>query len=561
MIWEWKWACKWWGTKNDPAKAGSFAFIIVPNRNNLLKIDKTSLFLVTILTLTGFFIRFYAPSVSVIPVNDGGLFYSMIEDLGSNHYLLPLVTSYNHADIPYAYPPFAFYLYGLIADLAHIQLLDLMRILPSFISALTIPALYTLALKVTESKGASILATAAFAFIPRAFEWIIMGGGATRSLGLLFALLALQRIYSLFSIGKSTDLIPAIIFSSLVVYTHPEAAVHTALSSIFFYLWLNRTRKGAVHAILIATGVLIITSPWWATIIQRHGLSVMLAPMTAVSQDNINLPARIFQLFIFQFTDEPLLDLFGLLGLIGMFTLFAHKRYLVPVWLLTIYLIEPRGSMLYIMTPLAIAIGYGLEKIILPGLNIADKPSTAHQDDSELPWEQHLLSGNMAKIFIVFVFAYGVMSSFYVVSESLINLTLTTQDLEALEWVHNNTPENGIFLVITQNHPLLDSSSEWFPALSNRKSAATVYGYEWVNDGFFGKRMNRARELQACASQDTPCLDTWYSSTNPAFVYIRKLKSNKPVDVPLIDHLQFSPQYEAIFENETVIIFRKSSER
>jgi len=525
-----------------------------------LKIDKTSLLLVIILTLIGFFIRFYAPSVSVIPVNDGGLFYSMIEDLRSNHYLLPLVTSYNHADIPFAYPPLAFYLYGLIADITHVQLLDLMRVIPAFISALTIPALYTLAVKVTKSKATSIMAAAAFAFIPRAFEWIIMGGGVTRSLGLLFTLLALQRTYSLFSTGKTTELIPAIILSSLVVYTHPEAAVHTILSSILFYLWLNRTRKGAVNAMLVALGVLVITSPWWVTIIQRHGLSVMFAPLTAVRQDNIDLPTRIFQLFIFQFTDEPLLDLFGMLGLVGMFTMLAQKRYLVPVWLLTVYLIEPRGSMLFMMTPLAIAIGYGLEHLILPGLNKAEEPSALAQENDETSREQEIFTGKMAKFFLGFVFAYGVMSSFYVVTQSLVNLTLNAQDLDAFTWVHNNTPENSIFLVVTQNHPLLDSTSEWFPALTGRKSAATVYGYEWVNDDLFGKRVDQARELQACAAQDASCIDTWHSTNIPAFVYIRKMTNNKSVDVPLIAHLHLSSQYESIFENETVIIFRKSSE-
>ena len=528
-----------------------------------MKIDKTSLLLLIFLTLTGFFIRVYAPSIAVIPVNDGGLFYSMIEDLRSSHYILPFITTYNHANIPFAYPPLAFYLYGLMADAAHIPTLDLMRILPALISALTIPALYNLAVDITKLRIASLLAAAAFAFIPRAFEWIIMGGGVTRSLGLLFTLLALQRIYRLFSTGKTTEAIPAIIFSSLVVYTHPEAAVHTVLSALFFFLWINRSKKGAVHAILIAAGVLVITAPWWATVIHRHGLSVLAAPLTAVKQDNINLLTRIFQIFIFQFTDEPLLDLFGVLGLVGVFTMLAKRHYLVPAWLLTVYLIEPRGSLLYIMTPLAIAIGYGLEKLILPGLNKISETAVGLEQSKDNPPEQQLLAGKMTKFFIGFVFAYGVMSSFYVVSQSLTNLTLTAKDLEAFEWVHDSTPGDSRFLVITQNHPLLDSTSEWFPALTDRTSVATVYGFEWVNDGLFGERVDRARELQSCASQDASCLDAWRAAIddNSSFVYIRKVTNNKPVDVPLIAHLHLSSQYEEVFENETVIIFRKNSGR
>jgi len=36
------------------------------------------------------------------PINDGGMFYSMILDLQANHYVAPLFTTYNHTSIPYA---------------------------------------------------------------------------------------------------------------------------------------------------------------------------------------------------------------------------------------------------------------------------------------------------------------------------------------------------------------------------------------------------------------------------------------------------------------------------
>ena len=57
-------------------------------------IDPAIIFLI-IATLIGGFIRFYIVLQSDFPLNDGGLFYTMIKDLIANNYHLPLVTSYN----------------------------------------------------------------------------------------------------------------------------------------------------------------------------------------------------------------------------------------------------------------------------------------------------------------------------------------------------------------------------------------------------------------------------------------------------------------------------------
>ncbi|HLI28429.1 MAG TPA: hypothetical protein VKZ60_15265, partial [Chloroflexota bacterium] len=51
------------------------------------------------------------------PLNDGGLFYAMTEDLRGAGFTLPWYTSYNAERIPYAYPPLGFYLAGALAAL------------------------------------------------------------------------------------------------------------------------------------------------------------------------------------------------------------------------------------------------------------------------------------------------------------------------------------------------------------------------------------------------------------------------------------------------------------
>src|SRR5919204_6989211 len=68
---------------------------------------------------------------SNFPLNDGGLFVAMSQDVLANHFALPAVTSYNAADrIPFGYPPLAFYIVAGLHALLGTDLLTLARWVP-----------------------------------------------------------------------------------------------------------------------------------------------------------------------------------------------------------------------------------------------------------------------------------------------------------------------------------------------------------------------------------------------------------------------------------------------
>ena len=77
--------------------------------------------------MIGFAVRLASALQTQFPLNDGGLFYDMIVDLQGADYSLPIYATYNQAEIPFAYPPLAFYVTGLLADLLHVTVLDLVR--------------------------------------------------------------------------------------------------------------------------------------------------------------------------------------------------------------------------------------------------------------------------------------------------------------------------------------------------------------------------------------------------------------------------------------------------
>jgi hypothetical protein len=525
------------------------------DQSRLSKKDSTLITVVLFFTLIGLAIRLTAPLQAVFPLNDGGLFYGMIVDLQAANYALPIYATYNSVTLPFAYPPLAFYLTGWLADWLRIPALDLVRILPALISALTIPAFFLLAKEITDSKLQIVFGVFAFTMLPRGFDWLIMGGGITRSFGLLFALLTMTFVYRFYNGYKSRHLLASILFGALTVVTHPEATVHTAITALVFYLWQDRSLKGFLFSLGIAVGILALTSPWWVLTISRHGIDPFMAAMDASGQDSINPLIGLFIFFRFLFTDEPFLPILATLGLVGLFASLARKQTLLPAWLFILHLIEPRGGPLYMMIPLALLIGYALENVILPALRPkGDNPSPV---DARQALES-VLRRKASRYFLLFLFAYSAMAAYSTSLKIIQELSLQPLDLEAFTWVKENTPGDSQFLLITGQLPLRDAWSEWFPVLTGRHSQATVFGYEWINDGKFGNRVEAYKNLQACSHEDINCLEKWEQGSNNPYSYVYIYNRVDPIRFPLTIHLQQDDNYELVFLNDQTMVFQKA---
>jgi hypothetical protein len=516
------------------------------------KNDSTMIVVVLFFTLIGLAIRLSAPLQAAFPLNDGGLFYGMIIDLQAANYALPVYATYNSVDIPFAYPPLAFYLAGLLADLFQIPVLDLVRLLPALISALTIPAFYLLAREITDSKIQIVFGVFAFSLLPRDFAWLIMGGGITRSFGLLFALLTMASAYRFYNGHERRHQIACILLGALTAVTHPEATVHTAITALVFYLWRDRSLKGFFGSLGIAGAILLLTTPWWGLVVSRHGIDPFLAAFTATGQDSLNPLVGLFIFFRFLFTDEPFLAILAMLGLIGIFASLARRQTLLPAWTFILHLVEPRGGPLYMMVPLALLIGYALENVFLPALRPkGDNPTPANAREAL----ESVLRWKASRYFLLFLFAYSTMSAYSTSLKIKDELSLGTADLEAFAWVKANTPEEGQFLLVTGQLPLRDAWSEWFPVLTERHSQATVFGYEWVNDGQFEKRVEAYKTLQACSRENIACLHTWTEGSSEEFSYVYLFNRAGPTRLPLTVLLQQDTNYKLVFQNEQSMIF------
>src|SRR5512134_673943 len=383
--------------------------------------------------LLGTFMRFSPTLLAGFPVNDGGMFTVMVEDLKSSGYLLPAFTTYNHLNIPYAYPPLGFYLGRIAADLFSWTAVEALRWLPAFFASLSIPAFYWLALRLLKNKYYAAVSTVFFALMPRALSWFVMGGGLTRSPGQFFMLLTLATVIRLYQENRRKDIFLAGILGGLAVLSHPEAAVHTFVSAIFLWLMLSRKKAAFLNSIAVGVIVLVVTAPWWATVISQHGLG----PLVSGAQTGQKTLA-IFHLLFFVFTEEPYATVIAVLGLIGIADRLLRRDYLLPLWMVLPFFVEGRSAAGPAAIPLAMLAASGLIDVVIPGVQAA---MGARKDEE--PSEK--ISGTERNIFI-YLAAYLLFST-YQFGFQLSSATLYPGDREAMRWVRENTPEDARFLV------------------------------------------------------------------------------------------------------------------
>ena len=98
-----------------------------------LNANEQGILILCIAIIFGAWFRIMPAWMAGFPINDGGMFYTMILDLQANHYAAPLFTTYNQASIPFAYPPLGFYVGAGLSDLLNVSPLAIIRWLPGII--------------------------------------------------------------------------------------------------------------------------------------------------------------------------------------------------------------------------------------------------------------------------------------------------------------------------------------------------------------------------------------------------------------------------------------------
>jgi hypothetical protein len=498
----------------------------------------------------GSFVRFNPNLLSDFPLNQGGMFAVMVDDLKSSHYLLPAFTTYNQANIPFAYPPFGFYAGALVSDFFGLTALQVLRWVPAFFASLSIPAFYLLALWLLKTKYYAAVATLFFALMPRAFSWFVSAAGLTRAPGQFFLLLTLAFVVRLYNENRRRDLFWTGLFAGFTILSHPEAAVHMITSVILLWAILARSRAAFINLLGVGIVALIVTAPWWATVLHYHGIDPLLG---AVQTGQKSL--AILNLLFFDFTEEIYATLIAILGLIGIGRCLTRKEYLLPLWLALPFLVEGRSAALPAAIPLAMLASIGFIDVIVRSLS---------------PIVEQKLEGSEKISFVetsllTYVLLYLFFSA-YQYGTQLSASSLSLSDRESMNWIHENTPQGSRFLVLTGTNSLsCDLALEWFPALSDRQSIYTVQGTEWTMGANFATYVQSTYAVQRCLSDsDVSCLDSAVNRSDYDYVYVTKTPRPdcRPIHLPnafyyFLESMRAEPGFQAVYESEDVIIFNK----
>ncbi len=487
------------------------------------------------------------------PLNDGGMFLVMVEDLKPG-FVLPEYTSYNGGEIPYAYSPLAFYLTAGLSEVGGWSTVDLLRILPLLFSVLTIPAFFLLARTLLPSQLMAAVATLIFATIPTSFSWMIAGGGLTRSPGFFFAILAIWQASQMFSSGSRRHLAPASVLAALALLSHLEMGWFAAFSIGMILLFHPKTRQNLKNAIFLALAVLALTAPWWLSLVVRLGSE----PLLAALQTGDHSPETLLRLLSLDFTGDAFFPMAIGLGLLGLAASLRDRRFLIPVWLLLIFLLDPRKAPTTVTVPLAMLAAYGFFEAVLPLLR-------QHGSSISPGWSSRAVYTG----FGIFLVVYAPIAAFgSALSETSPLHSLSEGNRLAMYWARDHTPADARFVVVPSVQRWgIDATAEWFPALSERISITTVQGSEWLPNSIYSQRIDAYAALADCTGQNAACLEEWAVDLEFSHIYIAKGRpSLSDLDrpgqklnccTPLIASLAGSAAYVQIYDSPDAAIFRK----
>ncbi len=503
--------------------------------------DKRRIVLWAIILL-GAVLRFLPGLQTDFPLNDGGMFLSMIRDLRANQYLLPTVTSYNFSGIPYAYPPFGMYVAAFLSGIFSISDISILRWLPAIVSAAIIPVFYWLSLQIFDSESKAFISTTLYAVMPASFDWLVMGGGLTRSFGILFSLLAIGYACLLFRDKKNKAIYWLTLFSALAVLSHPEVGLQTAAICFLMWLFFGRNLTGLKNAVLVAVGTALLTAPWWLTVLIQHGF----APFASAVQTGVRetLLASLFHSF---FSTQGSLPILPILSLLGILVTVRKRDFLLSAWAFLPFFVDPRNAPAVAIFPFLLLSSEGLyflkEEFERAYFNTMGDKKNASIHPSV--WATTAFS-----ILLIYLFVLSFNST-----GNLSRISLKETDRETMAWIKENLPPESRFLLITnagQISPMTDSYQEWFPVLAERQSQNTLQGREWTLGSAFFPYSQQLVALQTCT--DAGCLNEWTKHNHVQEEYI--LIQTKRASPKLITSLQADGHYQVVYQSTVAVIFK-----
>jgi hypothetical protein len=235
--------------------------------------------------------------------------------------------------------------------------------------------------------------------------------------------------------------------------------------------------------------------------------------------------------------------------LIGLVAVLAQKQFLLPVWLVVPFFVDPRSGSGMALMPMSMLAAYSFDQVLAPAL--------LSLRGHEGPWltDRFVTLSMMGMAFYMFF-----NSSVY--GLGLAGASLSAVDRETIAWVDANIPTGSDFLLLTgEQYSMKDPFQEWFPALTRQHSQTTLQGAEWTLGADFFPFYGELVALQHCA--DVSCIAAWSERTGLGYEYLLVKRIPEGGNsllggslALLLDSACNSNQYKPIYETGKVVIFK-----
>ena len=381
-----------------------------------------------------------------------------------------------------------------------------------------------------------------------------MGGGITRSFGLTFLFLTITFANRLY---KRTSGLPAplwvhalltAIFGALAFLSHPETGVLAASFCILLWLFRGRSKQTFLWSVAVAVGVVVLSAPWWGTVLTQHGLAPFQSAMQTSDDGNFHLA----KLLTFQFGGGgTFFSLTIALGFVGLLAQLAGKKFFLPVWLLLPFIVDPRSANGVALIPMSMMAAYGFDIVLAPALLVLRGHEGAWLSD-------RFITLSMLGI------AFYLFFSSAIYGLGLVAGSLSAADRETIAWVEENIPPGSDFILLTgEQYSMKDPFQEWFPALTAQRSLTTLQGKEWTLGEEFFPFYGELVALQHCSNFECVADFGEQNGLRHQYLLITILpdESAPPLQGSLellLVSVRNSNQYEVIYESGNAIIFEYS---
>jgi hypothetical protein len=389
---------------------------------------------------------------------------------------------------------------------------------------------------------------------------MVMGGGLTRSLGLLFALVTLRQLVRMYT-TRSWRLVPSVaVAAALTVLSHLGTAPLVAFSGALFLLAYGRHQKAVLMSAVAAIGAAVLSAPWWGTVLAYHGPGPFIAAAaTGGSIFRALNPADVVETLAHSGlgTGESVLALIGMLGALGFFYAMTMGDWVLPAWWITIIVMDARQGSTFATIPISMLAGVAVVHLLLPAMR---RPLgvTLRRNPGRARWTPAALLA----LFVVFSAATALTRSPKVVGGLPDLVGLSPGERQAMAWVERETPASARLLVVAGTPWEIDKNSEWLPVLARRVSVATVQGYEWRPLGQFARKKREYIELQGCAWWVSACLTTWSRATGVGYTHVYL---PKPAHGDCCRMLRYSldrdPEYRLVYDGPGAALYARRLRR